>query len=230
MKDDTQFAFITQHPSIQCFDVATGERVSLDEQRRAQIRERALNDILPRLTSKDFDDRLSGVKLCGALKATQAIPELKKLLGDRTVTGSVGFPLWESSDLYGVRIAAAEVLISFLGTEVLPLIEEQLPDSPPATRDYLLRAIASLDGDMYFAFERPDSAYLLKTWQRLSQSEFKDVRKFALQAVLAREHAQYVYDRPSLLTDPDDNVRWHAVWLFANEGIDAPSRCCALRS
>ena len=58
-----------------------------------------------------------------------------------------------------VQVAAAEALISILKTEAVPLIEKQLADATPETREDLLMAIASLDGRWFMATKTPDSPF-----------------------------------------------------------------------
>lgn len=219
---DKEFTFATHFGAVQCFDVATGQRTVLDEKKHAEVRGRVLSDVLPLLKSKSPYRKADAAVLCGALKATEAVPELNKLLGDRTPTswqasGLLGV-LLGGSDYSGVQVAAAEALISILKTKAVPLIEEQLADATPATREDLLHAIASLDGGLFMATNTPDSTLLLATWHRLSQSQLADVRRFAVQAILARDQAQYVYDHPELLKDPYHMVRYHAVRCLVERG------------
>ena len=58
----------------------------------------------------------------------------------------------------------------------------------------------------------------MATWRRLSQSPLADVRKFAIKAVLDRDEAQFVYDHPELLKDPDEQVRHKAVRCLESRG------------
>jgi HEAT repeat protein len=186
---------------MQCFDVATGNRIVLDEKGRAEIRAKALNDILPQLKSTGASEQVHAIRLCSALKAAEAIPDLKALMNDDSV-----------------QVPAAEALISITKTEAIPLIEPQLATANAATRDGLLNAIADLDGGLYRVTQMPDSPFLLETWRRLSRSQIAGVRSFAVKAVLTRDRSQYVHDHPELLKDPDQEFRYLAVRCLAERG------------
>lgn len=224
---EKQFAFVTHHGIVQCFDVASGNRVEINEAKRVEIRERALGDLIPLLRDQDAWQRAKAATLCGVLKGTQAVPDLKALLSDRAVTGAVMSGVVEAAmgvfgshnfDYCGVQAAAAQALTATIGKEAVPLIEEQLADATPVTRKALLGAIASLDGGLDEVRRSPDSAFLLATWHRLAESQMPDVRNFAIRAVLARDQAQYVYDNPAIMDHPDDNVRFQAVRCLVERG------------
>jgi HEAT repeat protein len=204
LKDQKQFAFVTHCGIMDCFDVATGERVALDEKKRAEIRSRALGDTMPGLSSNESYEKTGAIELCGALKAIEAVPELKSLLAN------------PRSDFQG---CAARALISILKAKAVPLIENQLASATPAAREALLDAIAGLDGkDYIFAAKTPDSPFLLATWRRLSQSPLDDVRRRAVEALLLRDNAQFVYDHPAVIKDPEEQVRFSAVCCLVERG------------
>jgi HEAT repeat protein len=160
------------------------------------------------------------------LKATEAVPELKKLLEENTATGGKYSGFWgllgmmSGPNYSDVQVAAAEALIAILKTQAVPLIEKQFTDAAPATREDLLHAMESLDGNLFgfVVTNNPDSAFLLATWHRLSQSRLADVRKFAVQAILVRDEAQFVYDHPALLKDPVQEIRFRAVYCLVERG------------
>lgn len=222
---DRHFAFATHFGEVQCFDVNNGRRVTLDAKRLAEIRARALRDILPCLKSKDSTEKKYAATLCGALKATEAIPELKNLLRDNTPTSGIYRGLSGAfAGMFGgmnysdVQVAAAKSLVAMLKIEAVPLIEEQLPKATPETRKELLDVIAGLDGNWFMATKPPDSAVLLATWHRLSQSPLPDVRKHAREAILDRDDAKYVRNHPELIKDSDENVRWRAAMCLGRNG------------
>ena len=86
------------------------------------------------------------------------------------------------------------------------------------TREALLETIANLDGGQYHVAKTPDSAFLLALWHRLSHSQLADVREFAVQAILARDQAQYVYDHPELVKAPSKETRHLAVLCLVERG------------
>ena len=196
---EQQFAFLTYHGTLDCFDVATGKCVVLDDKKHAEIRRCVLHDLLPLLKDNDPSERNWAAQLCGALKATEAVPDLKKLLaaGSKPYDGAQG--------------AAAQALASILGAPVVPLIEDQLPKSTTGGRYDMLQAIAGLDHAISLSAKPPASPYLLAAWHRLSKSPSPDVRDFAVRAILDRDQAQYVYDHQALLKSPDPEVRQRGV-------------------
>jgi HEAT repeat protein len=226
LQEQRQFAFVTYHGAMDCFDVATGDRVALDEKRRAEVRSAALKALLPLLKNGDSSQKTEAAMLCGAMKATEAVPELRQLLQENAPTSGKAAGLTGMFELMGgpnyadVQAAAAKALIAVIQIDAVPLIEEQLACATPATRAVLLGAIASLDGGLYrfHVSKTPDSAFLLATWHRLSKSQFDDVRKIAVRAILTRDEAQYVYDRPELLKDPDQEMRFQAVRCLVERG------------
>jgi HEAT repeat protein len=218
---DKQFAFATHFSEIQCYDTATGERISLNEEKRASIRARALSDILPRLKDNNHFEKAGAARLCGALKATEAVPQLKMLLGEAEPTtwrGGLLVAVFGGDNYSDVQAAAAKALILMLQKDAVPLIEDQLAGTTAETRQDLLKAIASLDASFADPSKAPDAPFLLATWRRLSQSEISDVRMYAIKAVLDRDEAQYVYDHPELLKDQDQDIRWHAVLCLKRRG------------
>jgi HEAT repeat protein len=225
LQEQRQFAIVTYHGAMDCFDVATGDRVALDEKRRAEVRSAALKALMPLLKNGNTSEKTEAAALCGAMKATEAVSELKQLLRENAPTGGRAAGLTGMSELMGgpnyadVQAAAAKALIAVIQIEAIPLIEEQFARATPSTRADLLEAIASLDGGLYFDVTRtPDSAFLLATWHRLSKSQFDDVQKIAVRAILTRDEAQYVYDRPELLKDSDQQIRFQAVRCLVERG------------
>jgi HEAT repeat protein len=226
LKDQRQFAFVVGVGASGCFDVATGKQIAMDEKQRGEVRSAALRNILPVLKSKDPSRKVKAITLCGALKATEAVQELKQLLRENTQTGRKAVGMTEmltlstEPDYAKIQVAAAEALVAILKVDAVPLIEEQLAGASPATRQGLLRAIARVD-DRWFGIvftEKSDSVFLLTAWHRLSESHLKDVREFAIQAILERDNALYVYDHSELLTDVNQDTRFHAVCCLVNRG------------
>jgi HEAT repeat protein len=205
LKDQQQFAFVTYHGAMDCFDVATGERAKLDEKKQEEIRDLALKEFMPLLKNDNysFSTRQSAVTMCGVLKAQEVVPELKKLL---------------ANPRNGLQSSAAEALASILGIQAVPLIEKQLADSKSTDPEGLLKAIANLDSEMDEVIPTPDSAVLLETWKRLSESPIAKVREFAVLARLLRDEAQYIYDHPELMKDADWGIRFYAVRCLIERG------------
>lgn len=226
LNDQRQFAFVVGVGALECFDVSTGKQIAMDEKQRAEVRAAALKNILPLLKSKDSTRKADAIALCGALKATEAVQELKELLRGNTQTarkavgGMETIKLSADQDHAENQAAAAKALAAILKVDAVPLIEEQLADISPAFRQALLQAIASVDRGWVgiISAEKSDSAFLLTTWRRLSESHLKDVREFAIQEILQRDNAQYVYDHSELLTDVNQYTRCYAVCCLVNRG------------
>jgi HEAT repeat protein len=204
LKGQQQFAFVTYHGAMDCFDVATGKRVSLDAKKRSEIQACALKEILPLLESADGEERCRGAQLCGAIRAVEAVPSLKKLLASH------------SDDT--AKVAAATALASIITVKSVPLIEEQLVESSRDARYGLLSAIGAIDSNTFGVIVTPQSAELLAAWRRFAKSPLADVREFAVEALLERDSAQCVYDRPELLKSSDEGIRRRAVRCLTERG------------
>ncbi len=221
---DSKFAFVTCWGEMQCFDVSTGDRIKLDEALRGRIRGIAVEETLQKLRSDGNSGKIAATEMCGALQATEAIPELKKMLGDRkvpkcnTLWDSFGHALTGPFAYNEAQVAAARALIVLLGVHAVALIEEQFDNSSLTTRGDFLKAIAAMDGGLMEYKKTPDSGYLLNTWRRLERSRHEDVREYAVKALVVREQAEYVLDRPELLQSDDAEVRHLAVESLADRG------------
>jgi HEAT repeat protein len=245
LRNDTRFAFFTLHGIIQCFDVADGSRIALDEKGIAEIRVLVGKAVAAMLAGKTppnspksteakwYEDpdkaaarareraRLceAGATLAGALKAKEFVPALKKLLRDRTVTGQCSSGEDEWCDYYGVQVEAAKALGKLLDpNELVALIEPLLADSTYAVREDLLDAILAYDGGYYGRHDSPNSACLLAIWHRLAKHPVEDVRQYAVRAVAARESADYMLAHPELLDHADETVRCRYVQKLARSG------------
>ena len=218
LKGDREFAFVTTHETTQCFNVASGERVELDDKVRSEIHRLATIEVAAMLGDKDSAKRMAAAQLCGPLKAVQLVPKLKSLISDRTVTSSQGYDSEQMWDYYGVQVAAAGALAALIRKEAAPLIEPQLSNSTRAVGRDLLGIIADLDGGLDDFRRTPDSDYLLATWHRLMQSEHQYVREYATQAVVVREKPEYIYDHPALVEHPNDQVRYQTVCSLVERG------------
>ncbi len=235
IRNDTCFAFLTLHGSIQCFDVTDGSRMDLDEKGIAEIRDLAKEAVAAMLAGKTPADtaegeeelladertrlRKAGATLAGALKEKEFIPILKELLGDRSVTAQCSIGERESCDYYGVQVAAAKALGKLLEPdELAALIEPLLADSTYAVREDLLDAILAYDGGYYGRHDSPNSACLLAIWHRLAEHPVEDVRQYAVRALAARESAEYMLAHPELLDHADERVRCRCVQELARSG------------
>lgn len=116
-----QFAFMTQHGTIKCFDLYTGELVPLAEDDKVSIREEVLLYARENLSNSDAGTREDCAILLGVLKDKESITSLKKLLDEDPRYWLIYTDEHEYKDFI-VRQAAAQALVSILGDEAAPLV------------------------------------------------------------------------------------------------------------
>lgn len=217
LREDTLFAVVTPHGIIQCFNVADGNRLDLDQKTREEIRALAARTVSNMLKDQNANRREAGATLAAALNVKEFVPDLMALLRDRTVTCQRGSSE-RMYDYYGVQVEAVRALAILGQTNIVSLIEPLLSNSTHVVRDDLLDVVAGLDGGLYDVRKTPDSDYLLTIWHRLTNHSEEDVRRYATKAVVVREDIDYILDHPALLDDPEEMMRYHSVRSLVDRG------------
>lgn len=223
-ESDRQFAFITHQGTIRCYDVATGDRLKVDERLRVQLIAEATAEMMPGLQASEPRSREAAACMLGVLEAKESVPALKKALLDRAVTGSVTPGVsGKSYEECGVQLAAAGALLRIQGEDAIPLVEEQMLSSGPDMQRRFLEVLAELDRCGMELVKSPRTDIAVRMWNRLSQSKDPAVRKFALAQRLERGDVSCIRSHPDLLKDKDGDIRYRAIRCLAEQGTLADS-------
>lgn len=227
IKDQTQFALVTQIGTVRAFDLPTGTLLDLSDGQRAEIVELVSQEAEAWVGSENAGERIRGITLLGGMGLNESIPAAKRLFHDKTRTGSVWRSGKPGAEIYGVQTAAAVALIRLMETDAIPIIEQELPDANWYMKEELLKILARLDTRGYEIVETPDSAVVTEMWKRLAQHPADDIRYPALCQVLRRDDGTYLFDHPELIESESDPVRATAVGLLGK--VESPKAMSLLR-
>ncbi len=218
---DREFALATQAGTVCCFDLPSGKLLELGDDKRAGIVDLVRKDAESWAASENTGERIHGITLLGALRVAGAIPVAKKLFQDKTVTGYASRRDKPSAETHSVQEAAALALLSLIGAEAIPIIEDELPRTNWDMKAKLIMVLQRLDttqrvypmeGDVV---QTPDSATAKAMWLRLAGSPDDDIRYPALCQVLRRDDGSFLLQHPELVESKSDTVRIAAVVLLS---------------
>ena len=125
--DERRFALVTQGGTVRCFDLPTGKMMDLGDEKRAEIVGMVREEAEKWVESEDAGRRIHGITLLGGLRLQDAVPVARKLLQDKTPTGTVSGGEHPVAEIYGVQEAAALALVRLIGRDAIPIIEQELP-------------------------------------------------------------------------------------------------------
>lgn len=219
--DGKRFAFITQRRTVESFDLATGRMLDVSPEEKAALFEQAKRDLAHLASSSDADDRSYWASMMGVLDAKDMAPQLRKLLGDTTVTSQTGRGLAPPEDCRGVRLAAASALASLIGPRAAADIEPLLAEENVNMREDLLSAIESIDCDDGEPIASPYASDMLAVWKRLASSPIEDVRVSAQKQLLKRDNGEYLLAHRELLESTDERLRFEAAFDLSQHGTMA---------
>jgi HEAT repeat protein len=233
INDDRQFALVTQVGTVRCFDLPSGQLLDLTADQRAEIVDRVRREAETWVESEVSGERSRGITLLGGMRIEAAIPTAMRLFQDKTRTGSVGRKGKPSAEIYSVQKAAALALTRLMGTEAIPIIEEELSEANWYMAKELLDILNRYDtksrgfAGFYEIIETPESPSVLAMWKRLAKHASADVRNRALCEVLRRDDGTYLLDQPQLIQSESDSVRGAAVMVLAK--VESPEALTLLR-
>ncbi|MEW6250071.1 MAG: hypothetical protein AB1716_05450 [Planctomycetota bacterium] len=222
---DRQFALVTAHGTIRCFDTRTGEQKTVDDALKSQIVKEATASARQWLSDSEPHLRESGAKLLGVLGAHDAIPALTAAFRDETVTGTGTVGSSGSGPIHGVKLAAAEALLRLSGAEALELIVPELESGNSYMQAALLSMLSLYPEELESG---PQPPVPIATWERLARDASEPLRTQALQNAISSGGAAYVREHTDLLRSERLNVRFAAVRALAERPL--PSDVPLLRA
>jgi hypothetical protein len=215
INDDQQFALVTQHGTVCCFDMPTGKMLDLSDEEHAKIVDLVRREAEAWVESEAVASRVQGITLLGALGFKEAVPVAMKLFQDRTVTGSVGRSVRPRATTHHVQKAAALALVRLLGAEAIPIIERELSEANWHMKEELMKVLTRLDTKAHDIVEMGDSKAAREVWKRLAEHPSDDIRYPALRQVLLRDDGAYLLEHSDLVECNDDRVRRTAIDLLS---------------
>ncbi len=221
--DDRRFALVTQMGTVRCFDLPTGKLLDPSDDKRGEIVDLVRTDAEAWLKSEDFNFRIRGVTLLGAMRIKERTSSIEVLFHDRTPTGSVATKGKPGAVLHNVQTAAGLALVRLMGADAIPIIEEELGQANWYMREQMLGILNRLDAGGPDAVEPSELGDVLEMWKRLAKHSSHDIRHPALCQVLRRD-ATYLFDHPELIHSGSDQVRTAAVWVLAETESPAALR------
>jgi HEAT repeat protein len=232
INDDREFALATQNGTVRCFDLPSGKLLDLSDDKRAMIVDLVRKDAESWTAGGSPGQRIHGITLLAALRVPGAIPVAKKLFQDKTSSGYTMQRGKPNAELHAVQEAAALALVTLIGGEAIPIIEDELPRANWNTKEKLIMALRRLDTKQTYPMQgevvqTPDSAAAKAMWMRLATSPDDDLRYPALCEVLRRDTGSFLLQHPELVESESVSVRIAAVVLLSK--LDSPEALPLLR-
>lgn len=218
---DRQFAFVTQIGTVRVFDTATGRRLPLTDQLRAQIVSEAIMDARLMLGADDPAEQMRGAVLLGVLNARAAVGELQQMLSAPSATAPAGARILGHDPNAGVQAAAASALLRITGQDALELVEQCLSTLPSGALPQFLEVLSDFDRDGYELGDPARVQVATELWDRLARHPNATIRTAAQAQRLERDDGRFLRAHPDLLQSRDRQVRYQAYVYLSQHALPA---------